>query len=161
MPLPNASEKLIQMGSFCNVAIYDENGTREIVGLVQNASYNEDFGVAPANVVGYLGPISHDAQNYSCQITIGNYVPLRPREAVTEPYLDGGETTFAHKLKTRSDIALTGKGTVIPQMDFIDRQSGVIINSFNQVIITNSGTQIGANAYVTSNMQFLAIERTL
>lgn len=161
MPLPNANERLIQMGSFCNVAVYDAQGNRKIVGLVQNASFTEDFGVVPAQVLGFFGAVSLDAQNYNCSITIGNYVPLNPREEVVSPYLDGGQVTLTNQLKTRSEIALTGKGTVFSQIDFIDRQSGVIYNSFNQCIITNNGTQIGANAYVTSNIQFICIERTI
>ena len=161
MPLPNANKKLIQQGYSCNIAVYDENGNREIVGLVTNASYNEDFNVVPANVLGFFGPISLDAQNYNCTITLGAYVPLSPRTEIVVPYLDGGTTTLAQKLKTRSEIALTGKGTVLTQLDFTDTQGGVIYNSFNQAIITSNGTNIASAAYVTQNIQLVCIERTI
>jgi hypothetical protein len=161
MPLPNASEKLIQQGHSCNIVIYDAQGVKKTVGLVMNASYNEDFNVVPAQVLGFFGPISLDAQNYNCTITLGAYVPLRPKEEITVPYLDGGTTTLAQQLKTRSEVALTGKGTVLPQIDFVDIQTGVVYNSFNQAIITSNGTSIGAAAYVTQNISLTCIERTI
>lgn len=161
MALPNASEKLIQQGHSCNVAIYNEAGVRKIVGMVTNASYNEDFNVVPANVIGFFGPISLDAQNYSCSITLGAYVPLKPKEEITVPYLDGGTTTLAQQLKTRSEVALTGKGTVLTQIDFTDTQGGVIYNSFSQAVITSNGTTIGSASYVTQNIQLICIERTI
>jgi hypothetical protein len=161
MPLPNAKEKLIQQGAFCNVVIYDDNYIKKTHGLVQNASYNEDFNVVAAQVLGFFGPVSLDAQNYSCSLTLGTFVPLKPREEITVPYLDGGETTIQQQLKTRSEVALTGKGTVITQIDFTDKQGGTIYNSFNQCIITSNGVTIGAAAYVTANIQLMCIERTI
>jgi hypothetical protein len=161
MPLPNATEKLIQQGSFCNIIIYDSDNNKKTLGLVQNASYNEDFTVVSAKVVGFFGPVSQDAQDYNCTITLGTYVPLNPREIITVPYLDGGETTIQQQLKTRSEIALTGKGTVLPQIDFTDKQGGVVYNSFNQCIISSNGANIAPGTYVTSNIQLMCIERTL
>ena len=61
MPLPDATKKLIQQGAFCNVMIYDETNTRQTLGLVQNASYNEDFNVVAAQVIGFFGPVSLDS----------------------------------------------------------------------------------------------------
>lgn len=161
MALPNATEKLIQLGAFCNVVIYDAAGVKSTLGLVQNASYNEDFNVVAAQVIGFLGPVSLDSQNYTCNLTLGTYVPLNPREDIVVPYLDGGNTTIQKLLKTRSDIALTGKGTVLSQLDFVDIQAGVVYNSFSQAIISSNGVTIGAAAYVTGNMQLMCIERTL
>lgn len=161
MPLPNVTEKLIQQGAFCNVMIYDATNTRQTLGLVQNASYNEDFNVVSAQVIGFFGPVSLDSQNYTCTLTLGTYVPLNPREEVVVPYLDGGTTTISKLIKTRSEIALTGKGTTFSQIDFVDIQAGVVYNSFNQCVIASDGTTIGAAAYVTANIQMTCIERTL
>ena len=161
MPQPNANEKLIQQGAFCNVVIYDADGVRKTLGLVQNASYNEDFNVVTAQVIGFFGPVSLDSQNYSCNLTLGTYVPLRPKEEIVVPYLDGGNTTIQQQLKTRSEIALTGKGTVLSQIDFTDTQGGVIYNSFSQAVVSSNGVTIGAAAYVTANIQLMCIERTI
>lgn len=161
MPLPSATTKLIQQGAFCNVVTYDAALVATTLGLVQNASYTEDFNVVDALVLGFFGPVSQDSQNYRCSITLGTYVPLNPRDEITVPFLDGGLTTLQKLLKTRSEIAETGKGTVLTQIDFIDIQAGVVYNSFNQAIISNNGATFPAAAYVTSNMQLVCIERTL
>ena len=161
MPLPNAKESLIQQGHKCNVVIYDENNVRMIIGLATNASYNENFSLAEAKGIGFLGAMSVDVQDYSCSITIGTYVPLDPRAAIVVPYIDGGTTTLAQQLKTRSQVALTGKGTVLSQMDFVDLVSGVVYNSFSQCIIESNGVNIAAAAYVTANLSLRCIERTI
>jgi len=161
MPLPNANTKLIQQGAFCNVVIYDKDNNRKTLGLVQNASYNEDFNVVAAQVIGFFGPVSLDSQNYSCNLTLGTYVPIDPRAVIVVPYLDSGDTTIQQQLKTRSEIALTGKGTVLNQIDFTDKQGGTIYNSFSQCVISSNGVTIGAAAYVTANIQLMCIERTL
>jgi len=161
MGLPNATTKLIQQGAWCHVVIYDADANRKTLGLVQNASYNEDFNVVDAQCIGFFGPVSQDSQNYKCTLSIGTYVPLNPREEVTVPYLDQGTTTIQQLIKTRSEISLTGKGTVLSQIDFVDLQAGVVYNSFNQCIITSNGVTIGAATYVTSNIQMTCIERTL
>ncbi len=161
MATPNASVRIIQQGAFCNVVVYDADDLRATLGLVTNCTYNEDFNVVPAQVIGFFGPVSLDAQNYTCSLTIGTFVPLDPRAVDITPWPDGGTTTIQKLLKTRSQIAISGKGTALSQVDFVDIQAGTIYNSFSQTIITNNAVTIGAAAYVTANIQMLAIERTL
>lgn len=161
MPLPNPSVRILQQGAFLNVIVYDEDDVRYVLGLVQNASYNEDFGVTPAIGIGHYGPLSIDPQNYTCSITIGTYIPLDPNKQVVEPYLDGGNLTMSQKMKTRADIALTGVGTVFPQMDFVDRTNGVVVNSFNHCVVASAGRNVSGNAHVVSNIQLLSIERII
>lgn len=160
MPLPNPNAKTIATGAFVSVYIY-QGGTRKLLGLVNNATYNEDFNNQEANVIGFYGPVSIDSMNYRCNITIGAFVPARPRAANSEPYLDGGEVTLTQLIKTRTDIALSGTGTVFEQMDFTDRQSGTIIASFNFVVIGSDGVQINPTSHLTSNLQMMAIEKTV
>jgi hypothetical protein len=159
MALPNPNQKIISTGAFCSVFIY-QNNVKKVLGLVTNASYNEDFNVTEAQVIGFFGPVSLDVQNYRCSITLGTLVPANPRGATTEPWLDGGEVTLPELLKTRTQIALTGTGSVFDQLDFADRQSGNIIASFKYVVISANGAQINPATYVTSNMQLMAIEKT-
>ena len=161
MALPNASQRIIQQGAFCNVVLYDAANDRSVVGLVTNCSYTEDLSVVPANVIGFLGSIANDVQNYSCMVTIGSFVPLDPRAEDPEGYLDGGNTNIQKVLKTRSQIALTGKGTAFSQVDFVDLSAGVVYNSFSQGVVTNNGTNIAPATYVTSNIQMMFIERIL
>ncbi|MDC7221542.1 MAG: hypothetical protein PQJ59_16530 [Spirochaetales bacterium] len=161
MALPSASEKIIQQGHSCNVVVYDEDNNAQTLALVQSASYNEDFGVVPAQCLGVYGPVSLDAQNYTCNLTLNTFVPLNPREEITVPYLDGGTQTMQTLLKTRSEVAITGKGTVLSQIDFIDKQEGVVYNSFSQCVITSNNGNISPGSYVTGAMNLSCIERTL
>lgn len=160
MALPNATDKLIQQGASCNVVLYDATGTKSTLGLVENASYNEDFRVVGAQVLGFYGDVSQDSQGYSCSLTFGTFVPLNPTQDTTVPYLDGGTTTLQKQIKTRSQVQSTGKGTVFSQIDFIDIQAGVVYNSFNTATVTTAGRQIGAAQYVKGNVQMMCIERT-
>jgi hypothetical protein len=159
MALPNPNNKIISTGAFCSVYVY-QNNVKKLLGLVTNASYNEDFNVTEAQVIGFFGPVSLDVQNYRCSITVGAYVPAKPRAADAEPWLDGGEITLSQLIKTRTQIALDGVGTVFDQVDFTDRQSGSLIASFTYVVISSDGAQINPATYVTTNMQMMAIEKT-
>lgn len=159
MPLPNGITQIIQQGASANVVVYDEAGTAETLALVTSASYNEDYKVVEAQVLGFYGAISQDSQGYSCSITLATYVPFDPESI--EPYLDGGTTTIQKKLKTRSEIALTRKATMIAQMDFVDTTKGTIYNSFDTCIITTNGVQINPGSYVNANMQLMCIQRTI
>lgn len=71
------AQKLIAGGAWVQIAV---NGS--VVGLVTQASYDEDWGVQPANVLNYHGPVDYDSQGYSCNITLGTYVPERPGEGL-------------------------------------------------------------------------------
>jgi len=158
MALPNPNKTIISKGSFCSVYVY-RNNVKSTLGLVSSASYNEDFQVSEAQVIGFFGSVSLDVQNYKCTISIGTYVPANPRGATVEPYLDGGNITLSELVKTRTQIALDGIGSVLDQVDFANRQSGEIIASFKYVVISANSGQINPATYVTSNMQMMAIEK--
>jgi len=158
MALPNPNAKIIATGSFVSVFVTQDGQNRQL-GLVNQASWNEDFNVTEANVIGFFGPVSIDAQNYRCQITIGTFIPANPRGEDSEPYLDGGEVTLSKVIKTRTDVALTGTATIFEQMDFLDKQSSNIIASFKFVVISSNSGQITPATYTTSNVQMMAIEK--
>ena len=161
MAVPNANEKIIQQGYSCNVLLYGADGVSKTLALVQNASYNEDFQVVGAQCLGFFGDVSLDAQGYKCTLTLGVFVALKPQEDITVPFLDGGNVTLQKFLKTRQEVAITGKGSVITQIDFVDLATSVVYNSFSQCIITSNSASISPNAYVTANMQLMCIERTI
>ena len=160
MPRPSADQKILESGAFLNLVAV-QKGVRKVMGLVTNFTYNEDFNVTEAQVIGLYGPVSIDSQNYRCSLNFGTYLPPKPREEVTEPYLDGGQTTIFSLLKTRTEVSLDGKGSVIDQLDLLNLQSGVVVNSFAVVVISANGVQVNPNTYVTSNLQALAVERIL
>ena len=140
------------------IADVDEDGnvseyTR--VGLCAGASYTEDFRVVPAEVIGLLGPVSFDSQGYNCQINVDILVRK-------------DRTNIDTILKTRRrDIMDNGK---MPEkaLRFVnvggDYDAGVVDATFREfrgVVLSNNGEQIRPNQYVTANLQFMAMERTV
>lgn len=161
MAVPNANEKIIQQGHSCNILAYGDDGVSKTLALVQNASYNEDFNVVGAQVLGFFGDVSLDAQGYKCSLTLGSFVPLNPKADITVPFLDGGDITLQKFTKTRQEVAITGKGSVITQIDFVDLAAQTVYNSFSQCMVTSVSRTINPNQYVTENMQLMCIEKTI
>jgi len=160
MPLPTATTKIIASGAWARVRVREKSGDPlKVLGLATDASYNEDFGLQDANVIGHLGAISIDSQSYRCSVQIGTYVPEKKESG--GGYADGGDTTLSDLLPTRSDVQLNGKGKTFEYMDFYNSATGEVLNAFNHVIIESDGAKIGANTYVTNNISLRAIERTL
>lgn len=130
-----------------------------VAGLVTSASYSENFGVQPAKVLGFQGPITYDAQDYSCTINMGSFVPERPNEG---PWPDGGEFAISELLPTRSQIQSNdGKPAEFDSLQFVNLATGQIINSFRNVVLSSNGSQLSPNSYLTIDMQFMAVERTV
>ena len=116
-----------------------------LVALVSNASYQEDFAVQPANVLNYLGPISYDSQSYSCNLTLGLLVARDKQE-------------IFQLIPTRDKVSRDGK---IPtnEIEFIDSADNIILESFSGCVISSHGTNVVPNAYVTKDMQLMCIKR--
>lgn len=160
MPLPTATTKIIASGAWAQVRVREAAGDPlQVIGLCSDASYNESFQLQDANVLGHLGPISIDSQGYNCSISVGVFVPEKKEQG--GQYADGGDTTLADLLPTRSDVMLNGKGKTFEYLDFYNQATGEVLNAFSHAIIADDGARIGANAYITNNVQLRAIERTL
>jgi len=145
-------DKIITGGAWAQLVI---DGSP--VGLATQATYTEDWGVAPANVLGYLGPMDYDSQNYSCQITIGSFLPEIPGSGA---WPDGGSLALTDLLPSRSDVQSNGgKPGEFDLLQFINKATGGVMAQFRKVMITNNGQQINPNTYVTVNISMLAIER--
>lgn len=148
------ADKIITGGAWVQVLI---NG--EPVGLTNQASYDEDWAVNPANVLNYHGPVDYDSQGYSCTITLGTFVPEVPGAG---PWPDGGITALADYLPTRSFVQSNdGKPGEFDLMQFVNTATGNLLNQFRRVMIASNGTNITPNAYVTANIRLMAIERTV
>jgi len=147
-------EKLIASGAVCQILI---NGSP--VGLVTQASYDEDWAINPANVIGYLGPIDYDSQGYSCSITLGTYIPEKPGSG---PWPDGGVKALSDLLPTRSEVqGNNGKPGEFDLLQFMNIATGDIINQFRNVMIASNGQQISPNSYATANVRLLSVERMI
>lgn len=148
------ANKLIAGGAWVQVLI---NG--DPVGLATQAAYDEDFAVNPANVLNFHGPVDYDSQGYSCTVTLGTFVPERPDLG---PFPDGGVTPLTDYLVTRSQVQSNdGKPGEYDLLQFVNTATGEIVNQFRKVMLASNGTQISPNSYVTSNLRFMAIERTI
>lgn len=153
------AEKRIAGGAWLQVKLEFDDGKLYSLGLCTNASYDEDWGVQPANVLNHLGPIDYDSQNYSCVINIGTLVPETKASLTLLP--DGGEKTMADVIPTRDQVQLDGKGKTFGTLQFINTATQEIINQFDEVILASNGVNSSPNAYLTNNMRFNAVERTI
>lgn len=158
MPVPTANLKIIAAGAWVRVRVRETAGAAlKTIGLCTDASYNESFSLQEANVMGYLGPISIDSQNYRCTIQIGAFVP----EYVNQnDYGDGGDTTFRDLVHSRATVMADGKGKTFDYLEFYNEASEEVINAFKHVIVADNGARVSPNSYVTSNLSFQAMERT-
>lgn len=147
-------EKLIAGGAWVQVGVKSE-GVLTMLGLASGCSYNEDWGVQPAKVVGHLGPISLDSQDYTCSINMSVFVP----EKKATLYADGGEITIEDLIPYRDDVQVDGKGKNFEQIVFINKATQKVMRSFTGCMVSSNGEQVSPNAYVTANIAFLALKR--
>jgi hypothetical protein len=144
--------KIIAGGAWIQVLI---NG--EAVGLANNAGYDEDWAVNPANVLNYHGPVDYDSQGYSCTVTLGTFVPEKPDMS---PWPDGGVKALSDYLVTRREVQSNdGKPGEFDLLQFVNTATGEVLASFSKVMLASNGIQISPNSYVTANMRFMAVER--
>ena len=131
------------------------------LGLVSGASYDEDFVVTPANVIGYLGPVDYDCQGYTCSVTMQFFVPYSVLQNPGGRGLpDGGNTTITDLLPNRQSLqAQGGKPQQINDLIFVSILNDEVLTSFRNVMIGSNGSQISPNSYVTGNIRMLAVER--
>lgn len=146
-------QKVIAGGAWIQVMI---NGSP--VGLATQASYDEDWGVNPANVLNYHGPVDYDSQGYSCTLTLGTFVPERPNEG---PWPDGGQKALAEFIPTRTFVqSNAGKPGEFDMVQFYNTATRTVVNAFRKVMLASNGVQISPNSYVTANMRMMCVERT-
>jgi len=145
-------------GAWHLVVITPSNGTTDIkLGICSDFSYDEDFQVNPAEVIGYLGPIAYDSQGYSCRISLGTYV----QRASDRTALPGGSIGDVNILfPRRQDIIRTGKLTD-NEITLVDIFDGSILNNFVGCILATNGVQVRPNSYITRQATYLATERRI
>lgn len=147
--------KIIASGAWVQVRIKEGDADPLMtVGLCTDASFNESFNLQEASVIGYLGPLSIDSQGYRCTIQIGTFVPETGDADIM------GETTLKDLSVTRAIVQADGKGRTFAYLDFYNKATQEVVAAFKNVIVSDNGARISPNSYVTSNMSFMAMERT-
>jgi len=144
--------RLIAGGAFVRLVI-----DGEVVGLATGASFDEDFGVVPANVLNHQGPLDYDSQGYSCRITLQTYIP---EPSASGPWPDGGTKALSEFVPTRSEIQSNlGKPGAFGVLQFLSTSSNKVIEQFENVIVASDGAQVAPNSFITQNVQLMAVER--
>jgi hypothetical protein len=133
----------------------DGSGKFLPIGMVTQASYDEDWGVQPANVVGYLGPISLDSHNYQCNVNIGLFVPEKKKTL----YADGGQVTLDDLLPYRDTVQVDGLGRRFAGLVFFNKATQKPRSVFAESVVASNGENITPNAYMTANMRLMSIKR--
>lgn len=146
--------KLISGGAWVQIQVM-LNGALRSIGMASGCSYDEDWNVQQAQVLGHLGPISLDSQGYSCSISMSLFVP----EKKLTLYADGGEITIEDILPFRDEVQEDGKGKEFEQLLFMNKATQKILNSFSGVVVASNGEQVSPNAYITASMRLLALKR--
>ena len=149
--------RLIAGGGWTRIFIDHPQFGLTQIGLATGASWNEDYGVQPANVIGYLGPLDFDSQGYNLTINIQYFVPETLQGG---PWPDGGQKSLSEFLPTREDIQRGGgKPGEFPLMQFVNISTGEVSDAFRRAIIVSGGKSVNPNSYVTGDLRMQAIER--
>lgn len=117
----------------------------EPIGLTQGASYSEDFGVQPLEVLNHLGPIEYESLGYSCEITV--------RWLISKDKAD-----FNKVVPKREEIQKNG---FIPEnvIEFINTATNTVHNAFRKAVVSRVGETIESNQFISGDMTFMAVER--
>jgi len=153
------AQRLIAGGAWVQVWIQHPTQGFIPVGLATGASYDEDWAVNPAQVVGYHGPIDFDSQGYTLSITLQTFVPQVPNPP-GGAWPDGGVVALADFLPTRSEVqSNAGKPGEFDVMHFVNLSTGQTMNEFRKVMLASNGVQIAPNSFVTANIRMMGVER--
>jgi hypothetical protein len=161
MSLPNITTHTLATGASVQVKVGVNSDTPDtIIGLASNVSYQENYNLQDAVVIGVLGPVSIDPQGYSCEITIGSFVPAK-LEMGTDSYQSDIKEAVLEMLPKRSEIFATSKGKVFQSLEFFEKDSGKTLARFLGVVLSNQGMTVEGNTYAKANVQFRAVEKSI
>lgn len=157
--LPNITGSIIATGANVQVRVGIKSDAGDItIGLATNVSYTENFAVQDATVIGHLGPVSIDPNGYTCEITIGSFVPAK-RAMGDNNYTSGITKAMNEFIPDRASVEAVSHLKAFQYLEFYNAKEGVVLAKFSGVIITNTGINVDGNAYVKSNIQMRALER--
>jgi hypothetical protein len=159
MALPNVTGEIIALGFYCNVRVGTNASDAQTIALVASFHANEDFQVQKANVIGHLGPVSIDPQDYNCTITLAGFIPSKKVLNDALQYADGGKTSIMEYIPTRAKFMDQGAIQKIAYMDFYNRKTSTVLASFEGVLITSDGIQGEGGGYVRNNVQMMALDK--
>lgn len=161
MSLPNITKHIIATGASVQLKVSVDSDTPDtILGLASNVSYTENYSLDRAKVIGVLGAISIDPQDYTLEITIGTFVPAK---------LSIGNNTYESNitkgvfemLPKRADIYATTKGKVFQSLEFYDKDSSTTLARFIGCVLASDGMTVEGSGYAKGNIQLWAIDKPI
>jgi hypothetical protein len=156
MAMNNVTKQIVASGANAVVRVGRSSDTPEIeIGLASDAAYNDDFNLQKANVIGHLGPISIDPMDYSCEITIGSFVPAKRKMDTNDA--PGGTQALSELIPTRQTAL--DDGAKFQYLEFYNKKTDTVLAAFSGVVVASSGMNVGGNAYAKSNIRLWALER--
>jgi hypothetical protein len=155
--LPNIQGAIIATGYNCHVRVGESATDAEIIALVTSFQANEDFQVQDAVVIGNLGPVSIDPQGYTCSITLDSFLPAKRILEGEVQYTGGGKKAVMDHVPARAQFMTDGALPKIVYMDFYNKRDGIILASFQGVLVTSNGVSVEGNSYARNNVQMRAL----
>jgi len=119
---------------------------------------NEDFQVQEAVTLNHLGPISLDAQGYTCSITLDGFLPSKKVLDGTQVSPDGGKRAIMDIVPSRAKFMDSDAIPKIAYLDFYNRKDAKVLAAFEGVIVTSNGITAEGNSYVKNNVQMRALD---
>lgn len=162
MALANTKQHIITNGASVVVRAskdQDSPGENDILGLTTNASWQENFSLQDAIVIGHFGPVSIDPQSYSCSITLGVFIPVDGKMSA-KTYATEVTKGILEELPDRETI-FSAKGLVLTykSLDFYNQASGKVLAKFYGVMLESEGGQVEGNTYARANVTLRALAK--
>jgi len=156
MAMNNVTKQIIASGANVVVRVGRSSDSAEIeIGLASNVSFTENFQLQKANVIGYLGPLSIDPADYSCEITLGSFVPAKRKMDTNDA--PGGSQALSEIIPTRQTAL--DDGAKFQYLEFYNKKTDTVLAAFAGVVVASSGMSIEGNQYAKGNIQLWALER--
>jgi hypothetical protein len=159
MGMPNITGDIIAQGYNCQVRVGTNASDAKPIALVSSFQANENFSVQKATVVGNLGPVSIDPQDYDCTVQLNNFVPHKKILDGVQQYADGGKVSIFDIIPTRAQFMDSGAISKVAYMDFYNRKAGKVLSSFEGLVVTTDGLQVDGSGYVRGNVSLMALSK--
>jgi hypothetical protein len=160
MGVVNTSNHIITNGASVVIRVSKSSDSpSDILGLTTNASWQENFGLQEAVVIGHFGPVSIDPQSYNCSITLGVFIP-KAGKIGNDSYSGQVGKTVLEDLPGKDEIFTpNGLKVTYQSFEFHNLDTGATLAKFYGVMLESEGGQIEGNAYARANVTFRALAK--
>jgi hypothetical protein len=162
MSLANANSHIITNGASVVIMASKNSDTPDtILGLTTNASWQENFSIQEAVVIGHFGPVSLDPQGYNCSITLGVFIP-RTGKIGNYTYSSQVSKSILEDLPGKDAIftnATTGLKLTYQSFAFHNKDTNTTLAKFYGVMLESEGGQVEGNAYARANITLRALAK--